>query len=245
MVIYVAWIYSIFEYKIGVLKYITKIWPLIILMMIAPGKNVIGDPVSSTSDDHDLNIPALSNFRSGASVGTFTLNENTTLSIKKNTTLLIKNNIRLHSPITGQGVLVLSGDNKLSLDANGNSISRLMIKNTQGVELLSQLSITNQLSVEAGYLYLNDFNIKLSHSFVKLNTEGSGDIAFNGTGRIIGQTLQPLANNGPQNDRDYNTQAFNTIIANQNPYLSGTQIVYYKTQNCESAVLCPPTPPPD
>ena len=227
------------------LKYLLKIWPLIIFMMIAPGKNVIGDPVSSPTEDHDLDISDMSSYRSEATAGTFTLQENTTLSIEKRTTLFIKGNIRLHSPIKGQGILVLSGNKKLSIDANGNSISNLIINNVHGVELLSHLGITKELSVEEGFLYLNDFDVRLDHSFAKITTEGSGDIAFNGAGRIIGQTLQPLANNAPQNDRDYSSQAFITITANQNLYLSGTQITHHKIQNCNSTILCPPTPPPD
>jgi hypothetical protein len=227
------------------MKYLFKIWPLIIFMMIAPGKSLISNPVVVATDEHDLNLSSISALQSATSAGSFTVEENTILSLNKNARLSINGNIRLNSPILGQGVLVISGDQKLSIDANGHSISRLVINNPQGVELLSPLKIAQELSVEEGFLYLNDFNIQLDHSFVKISTENSGNIAFNGSGRIIGQTLQPLANHAPQNDHDFSSQAFNTISLHQNLYLSGTQIHYHIIQDCHSAIQCPPTPPPD
>jgi len=214
-------------------------------MMIAPVKDATSNPVADMTDDHEKNPMALSSLTSQGTAGSFTVKGNTYISIKKQTSLSIKNNLQLHSPVTGQGALIMNGEKKLSIDANGNSISNLIIRNSSGVELISPLKITQELSVEEGYLYLNEFNLVLDHSFVKIYTEDQGGIAFNGSGRIIGQTLQPVANNGPQHDRDFSSQAYASLLANQNPIFSGTQIHYHIYQNCESAVLCPPTPPPD
>ncbi|MEN8225691.1 MAG: hypothetical protein ABFS05_10065 [Bacteroidota bacterium] len=225
------------------MKYLIKIWPLVILMMIAPVRDASADLVHT--DDHEMNLSAMASFRSDGAQGAFILKENTFLIINKHTVLSVKTNLNLHSPISGKGSLILNGDEKLSLDAHGNTISNLVIRNTGGIELLSQLGISQELSVEEGYLYLNDFNLVLNHSFVKISTEGSGEIAFNGTGRIIGQALQPLANQAPQHDRDFSTQAFVNLLSGHNQYLYSTQILYHNIQNCESAFLCPPTPPPD
>ena len=214
-------------------------------MMIAPVKDATSNPVADMTDDHEKNPMALSSLTSQGTVGSFTVKGNTYISIKKQTSLSLRNNLQLHSPVTGQGAVILYGDKKLSIDANGNGVSNLIIRNSTGVELISPLKITQELSVEEGYLYLNDFNLMLDHSFVKINTEDGGAIAFNGSGRIMGQTIQPVANSAAQHDRDFSSQAYASLLANQNPIFSGTQIEYHITQNCESAVLCPPTPPPD
>ena len=227
------------------MKYLSHIWPFIILMMIAPVKDAMSISVADINDDHDLNRMELSEFKAQGSSGSFTVNGNTYISIKKQTSLSIKNNLQLHSPVTGQGVVILNGDGKLSIDANGNSITNLIIRNESGVELKSPLKISQELSVEEGNLYLNEFNLVLGHSYVKIKTENGGGIAFNGSGRIIGQALQPMANSGPHHDRNFSSQAYASLLANQNPIFSGTQIYYHINQDCHSAVLCPPTPPPD
>jgi len=214
-------------------------------MMIAPVKDATSNVEPISTDDHDINLSVLSTMKKSSSVGTFSIEGNTVLSIQKHTTISVKSNIILNSPVIGQGTLLLNGDRKLSIDAKGNSISNLVIRNSLGVELKSQLEIAQELSVEDGRLYLNDFNLVLNHSFVKINTEDRGDIAFNGSGRIIGQTLQPLSSPAPQNDRDFSSQAFINLLTEQHLNLIGTQITYYMLQNCDSAILCPPVPPPD
>lgn len=209
-------------------------------MMIAPVKDVDGNP-----DGQKVNPLSLSSFENQSIGGTFMIGANTYFSIGKQTTISVNTNLELRSPVMGEGKLVLGGDKKLSIDAKGNSITNLVVRNEGGVELLSQLNISDELTVEEGILYLNDFNLVLENSFVKLNQEARGGIAFNGSGRIISQTVQPLATHAPQQDRDMGSQAFIILQAEHNPILSGTQITYYIYQHFDAAVLCPPTPPPD
>lgn len=231
-------------YTLGVLKKLLYIWSLIILMMIAPAKNMIGEPVVSATDDHPLNLRA--SFKQAAEGNvSFTLYEKTTLSLNKHTTLAVTGNLKLNAGISGKGLVIISGESKSLIDANGNRISRLMISNPHGAELQSPLSITNELILAEGELALGNFDLMLVSPYAKITHQGEGQVAYNGSGRILGQSLQPYANEGPQKDRNHHMQVLLDLPQETNPRLYGTQVVYTINTECVITFLTPPTPPPD
>lgn len=213
-------------------------------MMIAPARNMIGGELVHAPGDQQIWIQAAL-LHSAEGNTSFTLYENTSLTLSKFTTLAVKGNLRLHNDIRGEGLVVLSGNSRSSLDANGNSIPRLMLCNPAGVELLSRLNISGELILDQSDLLLGNFDLILTSPFARITTLDGGQIAFNGSGRIIGQSLQPLANNAPANDRDLSSQVLLDLPDNTNPLLYGTQVVYYINTDCEITFLSPPSPPPD
>lgn len=213
-------------------------------MMIAPARNMIGGEIVHAPGDHQTGIHTAL-IHSSEGNAHFTLYENTTLTLGKLTTLAVKGNLRLHNDIRGEGLVVLSGNSRSMLDANGNSIPRLMLSNPAGVELLSRLNISGELILDQSDLLLGNFDLMLTSPFARITTLDGGQIAFNGSGRIIGQSLQPLANNAPANDRDLSSQVLLDLPENTNPTFYGTQVVYYINTDCEITFLSPPSPPPD
>ncbi len=212
-------------------------------MMLAPGKRVIGMPEVIDSRDH--NLAAFRGMQSNAGAGYFMLKPNTVLHLDREAKIYINANLVLESPVTGEGRLILHGDRKLNIDGNGHSIANLVIQNAEGVELLSRLNIKNHLSVEHGNLYMNDFDIVLESAITRVSTLAGGAIAFNGSGRILGQSWQPMASHGPQYDYGQAPMYCILLLNHEIPGLKGTQILINSDQDCDSITPVPPTPPPD
>jgi hypothetical protein len=212
-------------------------------MMIAPARNMIGEPVAVATDDHPLNLKVVHEQVDEANVS-FSLYKNTTLSLSERTILSVTGDLRLEADIVGNGKVVLGGNSTSVVDANGNRISRMEVNNPFGVVLKSQLSITNELILVEGELALGNYDLLLVGPFAKITREGEGQVAYNGSGRIIGQHLQPIANDGPQKDRNH-VQVMLDLPDETNPRLYGTQVVYAINTKCAVTFLSPPTPPPD
>lgn len=225
-------------------KHLLNIWVLIIFMMVLPAKGIIGEPVAGTDAFHAHELNKLVR-HTEKSHGSFTLNENTNLLIGQNTSLSVLGDLNLHSGIRGDGLLVISGATKNILNANGNSISRLMISNPSGVELAAKVIITGELIIDGGDLILGDHDLVLANPFVRITMEGPGMVAYNGNGRILGQNLHALASPVPQPDRDLGSQLCLEPPIGKTPDLYGTQVVYHIQTKCATTFLSPPTPPPD
>ena len=225
------------------LKLLVKIWPLIILMMIAPSRRAIGAPESI--DQLNKELKAFESSKLSIGSGAFVLRENTVLKLDRSVNITISGNLYLHSPITGEGRLILQGKQRMLIDANNHSVSNLVIRNPEGVALMSHLGIQNELSVEEGNLYMNDFNITLDHLFTRISTHEDGKIAFNGSGRILGQAWQPLASHAPQYDHNQGPHFCLLLMPESKPDLQGTQNLLNRDQNYDSTNPSPPTPPPD
>ena len=228
----------------NLLKRLINIWTLIIFMMIAPAKSMIGEAYAEATDHQKLQLQATM-LQTNAVAGSFTINKSTNLSIHKNTRMHIKGDLNLYSDVLGEGLIVLTGENRSKLNANGNSIQRLMISNEGGVELVSKLEISDELIIDNGDLLLGDFDLVLSSPYAKLSMEGEGQVALSGNGRILGQSLHASASKAPQPDRDLGSPAYLERPANAIPTLYGTQVVYNINTDCETTFLTPPTPPPD
>lgn len=213
-------------------------------MMIAPAKSMIGAPHADATKDHQLRLQA-SLVQDELTHGSFTLQENTNLTIKSRSTLSVRGDITLHSDIQGEGTVILVGNKKTKVDANGNSIQRLMINNTSGIELASRLVISSDLIINAGDFLLGNYDLVLASPFTRIELEGHGQVAYNGNGRIIGQSLHSPANQAPQYDRDLSSQVFLELPENKTLNLYGTQVVYHINMDYTSTFLTPPTPPPD
>ena len=178
--------------------------------------------------------------------GVFYVKPKTFISINKKTNLVISNDIILRSPIFGEGIVLVKSDHIVAIDANNNSISRLKIQNPKGVALKSPLHIEQEITVENGSLLLNDYDLVLANPFVEVNTGTSGKIAYNGSGRIISQSLQLFANTDKNTVQTHVKVPVLGIITDEiEECFDASDLCFNIQMNYTSCFIVPPTPPPD
>jgi hypothetical protein len=178
--------------------------------------------------------------------GVFYVMPETFLSINEKTNLVITSDIILGSSVSGQGILLVKSDHIVTIDANSNSISRLKIQNPKGVALKSPLIIDHEIALEDGSLLLNDYDLVLANPFVEVNSGTNGQIACNGSGRIIFQSIQDFASTDKNTVQNNVKVPVSGIIADEiEEGFNASDLCFSIQINYTSRFIVPPTPPPD
>lgn len=104
--------------------------------------------------------------------------------VGKGSELSVAGDVDTDEPITGEGLLVLNGENVQRINAHGLTVPGIRIENAGNVELAGDVLIAKTLQLSNGKLRCNNFNLSLDANASIEKTGSTSWIETNGRGVV-------------------------------------------------------------
>lgn len=163
-------------------------------------------PTATTDVVITAGATRMPNISTSVSCRNLTLNSGSSLTLTSTGTLNIAGILTNNATFTNTGTINFNGTTGQQTFSGLNSFYNLILNNSNGLLLPASITIVNDLTITAGTLNANNFNISIAGNWTN---NGSGTAFMSGTGTVTFNSAAPKIIGGT-----FSTTFNNLIIAN-------------------------------